>query len=375
MIQKITKNFSPLLFLMSLGAGGISVAGFALTNYALPHGQGLITKAQVDAMNLNAPLGMLFGTLEWIMIIFAVLHIVLSVLVFLAFIQWRKTKAYRELAENPLANSALVAPFISGVMTFNVVIASVRYFVPAVHDNLQAMMLPALIAWGLIWFWLLVVEMRLLKTMFVRGFDMSKVHFGWLLHPFALGMTTVTGTGIAALSHDPTIAHTAAFMSLVTGTMAVFLLNIKLSSIFQRHFSGEGMPENQFLPSFLIVIPNITLLAISAYRLAHYVSHQFGVDTEIFSMLVLLVSFAFEVWYFMFGITMINEGLKTNARSGFHVSLWGLICPFVAFAVLGAFVYSTFAPIAPFLWFNGALIVVTSALFVVLLKKQFATFR
>ncbi|GEM_PF-4440729 len=38
------KKFNPLIFLASLGAGGIAVMPFVLMQYTIEHGEGLITR-------------------------------------------------------------------------------------------------------------------------------------------------------------------------------------------------------------------------------------------------------------------------------------------------------------------------------------------
>ena len=69
----------------------------------------------------------------------------------------------------------------------------------------------------------------------MKGFDIDKINFGWLLHPFALGMATVTLTGVAALSTNLVLAHIAAFMASISGTMGFFLLSVKLNAIFKNY--------------------------------------------------------------------------------------------------------------------------------------------
>jgi len=70
-------------------------------------------------------------------------------------------------------------------------------------------------------------------------------------------MVTVTGSGIAAMAKDKGVADTAFFLLLISGTMGLFLLSVKVVAIFKSHFSADGLPDKQFLPSFLIVVPNI----------------------------------------------------------------------------------------------------------------------
>jgi len=232
-------------------------------------------------------------------------------------------------------------------------------------------MLPALIAWGIIWIALMKFDMKLLKISFEEDFDVGKISFGWLLHPFALSMLTVTGTGIAALAKSASVAHTAAFMSMVSGTMAAFLLTVKLISIFKSHYAAKGLPERQFLPSFLIVIPNITLLAISAFRIGHYLENNFAMHMGPYFLLVMTIAFAFETWYLLFGLTLLKDYFtKYFFKKEFYVSQWGLVCPIVAYAVLGSFVYKVFVPNALlYLTILGTTLVAV-LLFIILFIRQ-----
>jgi hypothetical protein len=278
-----------------------------------------------------------------IMVIFAILHFGLSIKLFANLISYSKTDDYKDYISNPQRNTSILAMYTSLGMTFNVFIAVVRFYVPVLHENFQALMLPALIGWAILWLFLMRSEIKILKSAFEKDFDLAKLSFGWLLHPFALGMVTVAGTGIAAMAQDPTIAHIAAFMTLTSGSMGFFLLFVKLFSIFQSHFTMKGMPERQFLPSFLVVIPITTLFAIILFRLGHYMDHQFGLHMEGYFKLVTVIPFAFQTWYFAFGISMLNNYFKKDFfRKEYYVTLWALICPFVAYAVLGTFVYNQF---------------------------------
>ena len=337
--------FNPLRFLASLGAGGIAVMPFAFFQYTHYQGKGLVSFRTIGHGSLPIEKEWLFYSLEGVMIVFAVLHLILTGLFFQQFFRWIKTEAYKAYMANPLSNAGILAPFVSVGMTFNIMIAVVRFFVPALSDNFQSMMLPALIGWSALWLALLRMEIKLLGISFAVSFDVNKINFGWLLHPFALGMVTVTGTGIAAMSKAPSIAHIAAFMSMVSGTMGIFLLAVKTIAIFKSHFSASGMPEKQFLPSFLIVVPNITLFAISGFRFVHYMEHQFGAHLHWLSQTIVVLAFAFEVWYMSFGLYLLKNYFKKHFfNAEFHVSQWGLICPFVAFAVLGSFFYKLFVP-------------------------------
>jgi hypothetical protein len=222
----------------------------------------------------------------------------------------------------------------------NLFIGPIRYFIPMLSNNFQSLFLPAMIFWSILFVFVMWLEIKLLGISFKQGFDINKINFGWLLHPFLLGMLTVIGTGLAAMSENVTIANSAAFMSLISGSMGAFLLLVKLIVVFKSHFASDGLPEKQFLPSFLIVIPNITLFAISAFRFGHFLEHHHGFELGAYFYLVMGISFAFEIWYMLFGLSLLKDYFKQHHFKEFYVTQWGFICPLVAFVVLGSFAYN-----------------------------------
>jgi len=369
MLEQLRSVFSPLHFLASLGAGGIAVAFFAFINYTLPHGKGLIQRSQTVELAEGAQ-ALVYSLAELGIVIFALIHIVLTLALLKVFVEWLKEGKWRAIWNDPLKNAVLVAPLISLTMTMNVVIGPVRYFIPEFANNLQAIMLPGLIFWGALWLATMVLELTLLRISFVKGFDIEHIHFGWLLHPFVLGMVTVTGAGIAALSTDKSIADIAAFMALVSGLMGFFLLSTKLNVLFERHFAGEGLPAKQFLPSLLIVIPNVTLYAISAFRLAHWLEHHHGAELHTFMLILMVGALAFETWYLIFGSMLLKDFFTSELKNEFHVSQWSLVCPYVAYAVLTSFVFALFSSTAFMFWWGVFLLAVLVVLFIFLLKKQ-----
>ena len=231
-------------------------------------------------------------------------------------------------------------------------------------------MLPGLVTWIVLWIALMFVEIKLLKILFTKGFDINKINFGWLLHPFALSMLSVTGAGIAALAQNKDIADTAFFMLLISTSMGLFLLSVKLIAVFKSHFIADGLPDKQFLPSFLIVIPNITLFAITFFRIGHYLEHQYEAHLHTYFMIIMTAALAFETWYMMFGLFLLHDYFKKHFRSEFHVSQWGLVCPFVAYSVLSTFVYNVFVQNIFFLILPLAVLAITVVLFFTLLYKQ-----
>ena len=366
MIKNIKKKFNPLLFLSSLGAGGIAVSGFIVLQYCgFFHGKGLATFSDIP----QTPLAIF---LEGIMVVFGIIHAYLTVVYFIGLGSWKKTDAYKKFIENPLVNSGIMAPYVSVAMSMNVIIAVVRYFSETLSSNFQAIMLPAFIFFVYLWSATVFRVMSLLKIAFTRSFDVDKIHFGWLLQPFAVAMITVTGSGFAALAKDHIIAGAAAFMVLVSTSMVIFLTAVKMFAVFKRHLQRDSEFEDQFMPTYLIVVPIVTLLGITVFRMGHYGQHLFHNDVVfLFAKIIMIALYAFQVWYFVFGLMMLNRYWSDYFGKKFHVSQWGLVCPFVALGALSGFVYKAFFPNQFYLTFILANLTGVSLLFFYLLSRQF----
>ncbi len=364
------KTFTPLSFLASLGAGGLAVAFFAFFNYVIPHGPGLVKIAQVHAQ-LDAYPDLLIYGFEALATLFILIHLYLSFKLFPKLFAWMKTDLYREMRQDPLRNAALLAPFISITMTMNVLIGPVRYFFPVLSDNLQALMLPGLIFWLLLWVLIMRVEISYLGLAFRRGFDLKEINFGWLLHPFSLAMLTVTGTGLAAMAQNYGIATTAAFFSLVSGSLSVFLFTIKTIALFSAHFAKDRLPDKNFLPSILVIVPHITLYAISLFRLGHYLERQQGAHLDTYFLVVMALALAFETWYLAFGVSLLRDYFRQYFFREFHASQWALICPFVAYGVLASFVYPLGLSHPLFAAAIVVVLLLTSIIYLFVLYKQY----
>ena len=245
------KNFSPIFFLASLGAGGIAVMGFAFLQYTfLPffveNPKGLISFAQIPHGNLSIFNEILFRFLEIKMAAFSILHFVLTAIFIFQFLKWNRNDR-REFFENPLKNSAFLAIPLSIFMSMNVAIGPVRFFAPAFAANLQNLIPAAFAVWIFLLGAFLFLQIKILKISFEKKFDADQISFGNLLHSFSLLMAAVVGAGIAALSQNLEIARAAFLISTIPFSAGVFLFFVKIAAIFRNHFGDENFAE-KFLP-------------------------------------------------------------------------------------------------------------------------------
>jgi tellurite resistance protein TehA-like permease len=350
-LKTLVDRFNMLWFVMALGLGGTSVAGFAVLNYMFPRPDGMkgLVSAHIlgpHAQSLGGSSQALFQYLQVHIAAFGLLHIAALALVFGLFVAWRRKhpERYRELRQDTTRNAVTIAPALALGMTFNVLLTGGAFYSPWVHGNMQQVMGLGLAIWGALFLYTMFLALRIQKTYLEKGFDVLKMHFGWLLIPFALAMTAVSGSGIAALAKDPMIAKAAFMLALIPFTMAGFLGLVKLVSVFRSQYR-LGRPERiEFLPSFFVIIPIVTLLAITLFRFGHFFDHHYaGHLPQAYYVLVTAGGWAFQLWYLALGVVLLGAYFKNNLFSMkyFDESQWSLICPMVALSVLGTFVYKT----------------------------------
>lgn len=338
---EMEKRFNPLIFLASLGAGWIAIIPFALMQYSVNFGEWLIKISHIMEMFGWTNTMWLYYILFAIMIVFGLLHIVLTAIFLKQLFARYGSKENKEYKEDPLKNYGLITPLLSLLMTMNLVIWPIRFFIPNFADNLQTFMLPALIFWILLFMITMYASMKILKRAFEQNFDIEKINFGWLLTPFTIWMLSVVGAWIAAMSKDSQIANTAAFFTLISASMWILLFLVKLITLFKKHFEDKNwLPSKYFMPSFLIVIPNITLYAITFFRLWHYLEKTMWFHLDYYFYFVIVGGFAFATWYLIFGLMLMKKFFQNHFfKREYYVQLRGLICPFVAYAVLWSFAY------------------------------------
>lgn len=365
------KDFNPLIFLAPLGAGWLAVMPFAFMNYTVAHPKWLIALEHILPL-LQTSMWWLYYFFMAIMVVFGVLHFALMIKFFVSFVAWNKTPEAKEYSEDPLRNVGITVPILGLAMTMNVFIGVIRFFVPVISENLQSFMLPALIAWWVLWIITMFMTIRITRNAFIKNFDFEKITFSWLLLPMTIGMVSVVGAGIAALAKDSTIASTAVFFTFMSAVFWLFLFVTKLITLFQKHFADKnGLPMKQALPSFLIVIPNITIYAITLFRLWHYFGNQTGHHVDFFLWFVIIGGFVFETRYLIFGISLLKDYLKGEfIQKDFHLSMRGLVCPIVGYVVLGGFAYQQFFNNPIIYWVSVAMAFLAVVTYAIIAKKH-----
>lgn len=365
LIPHLVRDFNLSWYIMGLGTGGTAIAGYAFLNYTLPRPEGLTGLLHFGNMGpLAAEMGplyeMFYQYLKFHIPFFSLFHLIVMAAVSVLFVMWRVQypDKFHKIADDPNATSMTIAPVLAFGMTFNVLLVPSFAMSEWVRANFQNLMIYGFALWFVIWLFGMITAMRSQRAYFNSGDSPAEAHFGWMLIPFALSMIAVSGAAIAAMAQDPTLSRVTFFLTLVPFTMAVFLVMINLVLIFQAHYKG-GLPTIEKLPTFFIVVPITTLISVTLFRYAHFFEKQFDAHVSpMFFVIVLAGGWAFQMWYAGIGLFMTIDYFK-NYMFGryFHESQWGFICPMVAAAVLGSFVYQNFLPSPVILFILAGLII------------------
>lgn len=326
--MKLNITFHPLLFQASLAAGGVALMPFNYLQFAIPHGKGLITLSEISWSTLTGTQSVLYLPLVAIMLAFTVLHFGLT-----GYFLWRLAKwlgtpgAYSAFINVPQKNqnAGIFAIVASLAMTANVFWAPLAFFVPWLSDDLQALMVPSLIFFGILFFALLFLEVNALRTWFAKGVDRTQFNFIWLLDVFALALVSLAGSGIVAISTNSNIQEIATVGTMVTLVFGLLWLLYKLAYLISTHVKATKMPDNPILPAFFLVVPIACLFGLAAYRVVNYLQPRLTVNLPSSTTLI-VVSYALTIVWGLATLYLIRDYFKTYFhKSDFAPPQWGLV--------------------------------------------------
>lgn len=321
-------KFTPFKFQIPLAAGGVALMAFNYLQFAVPHGKGLVTLADMSWAGLTMVQACLSLLMVVIMLVFSVLNLGSTAVFLKELIQWLAEKIeYQDfMKSSPTKSIGIFVPVASLSMTANVILAPLAFFIPLLSSNLQAMMLPGLIFFGFLWLAVFVLEFRALKTWLSHPLDVTQLNFIWLLDVFAFGLVSLTGTGIAALCSNKDIASVAAFASLFTLSVGSFLFVTKLAYLIYLQIKANRLPEKPILPAYFLVIPVTCLFGFSFYRIMTYLQLNFSIETRMLSFVFINVSYVVTIGWGVFCLYLLITYFKEDfIKSDFYPTQWGLV--------------------------------------------------
>lgn len=335
-------KYTPLYFLSSLGAGGLSVSFFMYLMFLIPHkGVPLATFDFVFPALLKG---------NWLSFVtaFSLVFIIAFAFFHFKLLAWniKQYKAFKETADfqnikKSNAEVTFIAIPLTFAMTINVCFVLGAVFVPGLWSIVEYLFPLALIGFTVVGYYAIKIFMEYFSRIISTGdFDCTaNNNLSQMISIFAFTMIGVGFAAPGAMSHHIEINAIGIFGAIFFSSIAILLLIIKLILGFKNMFEhGIGKEAS---PSLWIIIPILTLLGITFVRINFGLDHHFDqtlAKSSLFTLtsvvLALQIIFGLLGYSVMKRINYFEEFVHSNKKS--PVS-FALICPGVAFMVFGMF--------------------------------------
>ncbi len=338
--------YSPLLFLNSLGAGGLAISFYMYLMWMTPHPGSPIPSFASNLAALHSG-DFLTQSIAFValcgILIFAVTHVALLGWNVRRTRAWKKTVSYENLRKSNGETQLMALP-LTYAMTVNVAFIVGAVFIPNVWENREFFFPLALAALAAIGYIGLKTYLDFLARVLTEGgFDCAKNNsLGQMISVFAFAMIGVGFSAVAAMSHEKIFMALgflgAAFFVAVAAALGLIKLVLGFRAMMEYKADAETTP------TLLVVIPILTVLGIAVYRLKMCLAHNFGgvaapADLAVFFVAIFCLQIFFGLlgWLVMKRAKYIERWVNGPERS---TGVYALICPGVALFVLGNFVVS-----------------------------------
>ncbi len=334
-------TYSPLYFLASLGAGGLTVTFFMFLMFWVPHTgrpvpifEDILAVFQTGATPLKAAAAIAMIGIA----VFAVLNIRYLLWNVSALAAFRKTEAYQNLRQSNGETTLLAAP-LAAAMTVNALFIVGLVFVPGLWSIVEYLFPMALVAFLAIGVWAFSTIADFLGRVLTKGgvFDVTAHNsFAQLLPAFAVAMVGVGMAAPAAMSGNTVTVAVSLILSTFFGFTAIVYTVIAAVTAFNSMLQHGTAKEAG--PTLMVIVPILTVLGILFLRQSHgmhvaFESHSTAGETMVFLARLLTI----QVIFLLLGLLVLRRqgyfaefvfGSKTSPGS------YALVCPGVALAVM-----------------------------------------
>ncbi len=341
--KNLDAHYSPLFFLGSLGAGGLSVSFFMYLMFMVDHPDTpLPTYSHImPLLQQGSPVARTLVALALMAIlVLAFQHLRLLVWNIREYRRFRQTDAFQKLISSN-NEVALMAIPLTLAMTINVGFVLGAVFVPHLWEVVEYLFPFAILGFLAVGIYALKIFTHYMTRLITAGdFDFVENNsLSQMIAIFAFAMVSVGLAAPGAMSHHVEVNAIGIFFAIFFAAIAMvlgllkFVLGIK--SIF-RHGISEAAS-----PSLWIVIPILTLLGIAFIRMSFGVHHGFG-DPAPRTGLFILTSTVLSL-QLMAGLIGYAVMKRLNYFADYlhgdkrHAGSYALICPGVALFVFGMF--------------------------------------
>ncbi len=342
-ITRPADRYSPLYFLASVGAGGLTVSFFMWLMFWVPHpGQSVPVFediARAAATGSPAMIGMIAAAVAGIAV-FAFLNLRSLVWNIRELRHWTGSEGHTKLATTNAETQLLTLP-LALAMSVNVGFVLGLVFVPGLWGIVEYLFPLAMIAFLAIGALALRMIGRFVGRVLTEGgFNCAANNsFAQMLPAFALAMVGVGLAAPAAMSGSVAISGISIVLStfffMASALIAVVALILGLRSMMENGANIETAP------TLMIVMPLLTVLGILLLRQSHGLHVHFdshAAPGEMLTMLTRLLSV--QVLFGLFGLTILaRQGYAKRFLFGAENSpgAYALVCPGVGLAVMMQF--------------------------------------
>ncbi len=352
--RNLGSEYSPTLFLASLGNGGMAVGFYVYLHFMIKHMKitvaGHDKPVTVPMAEFNAVKQALTGG---DMVTSVLVGLALAGILFFAarhyfFLIWnlselkifKQTPAYEAMLNSNREISLASIPLTLG-MSINVFFVLAAVFVPGVWSIVEYLFPGALLGFLAVGIYAIQIFVKFFSRALATG-DLNCAENNSLSMMIAVFAFSMLAVGFAAPGAMSTTQLTSALG--IIGSM-FFLSATILIGMMTLHMGFRAMMEHginkENSPTLWILIPILTLIGITVVRVDHGLHMNLGVHTQpggIFSSLFFLTSlqilFGLMGLFVMRKIGYFEEFINGNGKS--HMS-YALICPGVALFVFGMF--------------------------------------
>ena len=332
--------YSPLYFLASLGAGGLTVTFFMYLMFWVPHpGQPVPVFEDISAAIatgsplLRTAIALAVLGIAW----FGFRNIRLLIWNLRRYGGFRATEAGAHLVSTNAETQILALP-LALAMSVNVGFILGLVFVPGLWTVVEYLFPAAMAVFLAIGVLALSQLGRFLGRVLTQGgFDCrANNSFAQLLPAFSLSMVGVGLAAPAAMSSIPATAGISVILStfflVASVTVALVGLILGLRSMMENGVAAEASP------TLLILVPLVTVLSILLLRQGHGLHTHFALHTDAGGTLVMLTrGLALQALFSLFGLLVLARvGYWRQYLTGSRLSAgsYALVCPGVALSVM-----------------------------------------
>ncbi|GAU75979.1 hypothetical protein [Fusibacter sp. 3D3] len=335
-------TFSPTWFLKALGNGGLAVSFFMYLMFFIEHKNPLPTFSDLSRELASHDLrAVMVALVSGVILYFSYMYFYQLAVQLKRYFAYLKTDSYRNMLGTNDEITLMTLP-LTLAMGINVIFVLGAVFVPHLWDYIEILFPFAILAFLAVGIYALKLFLNFFSDTLAKGnFDFVRNNnLGQMIAPFAFIMVSVGLAASVAMSHTKATNIFAFVTSVFFLVLAILLMNIKMLLGFKSIFKHGA--HDEMTPTLWIAIPITTLIGITLIRLISGTYHHFleSSPNPIFLFIVLLTLFSIEVIFGLLGYTVMkrnNYFKKFVNGDQFHIGSYALICPGVAFVVLGLF--------------------------------------